>query len=790
MKMKKPDLSALKPLLFQYGDKVVLGLSAIATVMLVGMGLLSAKNAGSIDWTDELKKAANSLEQKIANAPIPEADPTKEALLVPAKYRWDPVTSSFVQGAFIHLGEMPDIKRRNPQVLAVKDGEGQFQMDYLPALYYNYGLDLRNSTVEMFGPAAAAPAATGAPPGPRGPGGPVGMAGGDPFVKSADPLRMVVVQGVFPMAEEIEQFKGAFRVGSQADLFATKDLPRPIGLDVVRYEVLPDGKDGEKVNLYQYDVKREAIVVTKAIDDVLRRALFDEASLTGLDPYLHAGLVTPLPLLANHEYPKLRLPSFQINEQDPNVVAARQQGMPSMVPPTAGMPGGPAGAGKGLEAMPIKPMPWRQLGVDQKPLTDRFEGRYEPFHPLAQPIFREEALRVAGPGGPVGGPPPGFVGGPPPGFVPPGQLQGSRTFDPFNLGLMAVGAVGPVGPVGPQAFMPGDRDRGPGGPPPGTGFQPRLPNRASVPPTAVSPGAPMEKWKYDALVRFIDVGVEPGKSYRYELRVRMANPNYGKPDQVAFEDLAKHRELAPGKFVPTPAITIPGEYYFYAVDQVYVDKMGSVATKEQVKSDQVAMQLHRWFETARDLGAVPPRDYVIGDWGIAERILARRGEFVGHTQMISEVPVWAKDKGVFEIPQTLDPTATKKDKDKRKPGVPLDFVPPADPARRGILLPAPLVVDFEGGRKDNFKVTPQITVARDDSAIDVLIMKPDGKLTVRNTRREADAGTLEGRDRRDRVELWKDHLHNADTGGPARAGPGNPAVPGLPGINLPGMRKD
>src|SRR5947209_7251260 len=114
MKMKKPDLSALKPLLFQYGDKVVLALSAVATVMLIGMGLLSAKSASSRDWAEDLKQAANKLEQKIASAPVPEPDPKKEEALVPSKYRWDPVTSSFVQGAFIYQGEAADVKRRNP----------------------------------------------------------------------------------------------------------------------------------------------------------------------------------------------------------------------------------------------------------------------------------------------------------------------------------------------------------------------------------------------------------------------------------------------------------------------------------------------------------------------------------------------------------------------------------------------------------------------------------------------------------------------------------------------------
>src|SRR2546429_360879 len=126
--MKKPDFSALKPLLFQYGDKLVLGLSVAATVLLVGMGLLSAKSASGVDWGEELKKAATNLEQKIAAAPVPEPDPKKEEALIPQKYRWDPISSSFIQGAFIYQGEAADVKRRNPNVLAVNDRQDQFQL--------------------------------------------------------------------------------------------------------------------------------------------------------------------------------------------------------------------------------------------------------------------------------------------------------------------------------------------------------------------------------------------------------------------------------------------------------------------------------------------------------------------------------------------------------------------------------------------------------------------------------------------------------------------------------------
>lgn len=45
------------------------------------------------------------------------------------------------------------------------------------------------------------------------------------------------------------------------------------------------------------------------------------------------------------------------------------------------------------------------------------------------------------------------------------------------------------------------------------------------------------------LVRFVDVTVQPGTRYQYQLRIRLANPNHGKEDLVAWRSLADRREL-------------------------------------------------------------------------------------------------------------------------------------------------------------------------------------------------------------------------------------------------------
>jgi hypothetical protein len=741
---KKPDFSALKPILFQYGDKAVLALSVIATVLLITMGLLSAKNASSVDWADQIKSAGNALEQKLQSAPIPDPDPARVAALEVSKYRWDPFTSSFVSGPFIHLGETPDIKRRNPLVLPVKEGEDYFQLDYVKGLYFDYGIDTRAQTVEVFAPTSAGGAGPAAAP-PNAANQPGAQ---KDLVKAAEPVRMVLVRGVFPMRDQLEQFKMAFRLNSQSELFTSKDLPRPLSVDVYRYEVLPDGKLGTKTPLYLYT--KDTVEVAAPIKEVLRRAMFDEEGLNGLDPYLHAGLLTPIPLLANVSYPKLMLSAFEVPPPDP---AVAKQAVPMQ-------PGPAAGKDKDKDGIPIKSVPWRQLPPEQKLLTDRFSGIFEPFHPFALALGSTDPTQVNIGGGP--------------GMRTPNMAAGPRSFDAFDKGLVQT--------AGPAVPMPGP------GMPSGPGM--KGPRPIANQPTTVA----TETWRYDALIRFIDVGVEPGKSYCWEMRVRMANPNYKKSTEVAYEALADVKEIVATKWVRTPVKSIPLEYSYYAVDQLALDKAGqTIPNKELLKPDQAALQIHRWFDAARDLGSVPPRDYVVGDWGIAERLTLRRGEFIGHPQMITEVPVWTKDKQTFEIPQTLDPNAKGKDKDKRKPGVPLDFTPPPDPAKKGALLPPPLVVDFEGGRRDNYRVVPfdrndksiQLTITRDESAMDVLIMAPDGTLTVRNSRRESDPTTPQGKERRDRVELWRDHLRQADAAAPAN--PTGPALPG--GINLPGVQR-
>lgn len=86
---------------------------------------------------------------------------------------------------------------------------------------------------------------------------------------------------------------------------------------------------------------------------------------------------------------------------------------------------------------------------------------------------------------------------------------------------------------------------GPGGPlPPGMPLDPM--------------GRPVNDVEY-RLFRFVDTAVEPGKSYRYRVRLSVWNPNYNVPGQhLADAALAKDPKLPSQPSSATQAVTVPG----------------------------------------------------------------------------------------------------------------------------------------------------------------------------------------------------------------------------------------
>lgn len=300
---------------------------------------------------------------------------------------------------------------------------------------------------------------------------------------------------------------------------------------------------------------------------------------------------------------------------------------------------------------------------------------------------------------------------------------------------------------------------GPTTPPaPGGGRGGEDPPRSSETPSAAGVELPEH-----CLVRVIDVTVEPGKTYEYRLKVRMANPNKDRRD-VANPMYAEPDYLdSPWASVPYNVAVTP-ELMYFAVDQKEVDEAadrkkryeGPYAKLPINRERMVVLQGHRWLTDLKlDSGA----RLIIGEWAVAERMPVYRGEYVGRDERI-EMPVWrhtreayvmADDGGSRRGPKTLR--------------VPFRFE-----AKGG--MPDAMVVDFHQGRRGYERVTAraeekvETKKVEDSAATQVLLMNPDGKLVLReaafDTSDKERAARL--KDFRKRIEDVKKGSEKAGTG--------------------------
>jgi hypothetical protein len=294
-------------------------------------------------------------------------------------------------------------------------------------------------------------------------------------------------------------------------------------------------------------------------------------------------------------------------------------------------------------------------------------------------------------------------------------------------------------------------------------------------------------WDRDAVVRFIDADVRPGKTYKYFVRVRMANPNFNKTTkEVAFDDLTRHAELPPSEWVEIPKeISIPQEYNLYAMDQQLLDDWdASVGTTPKkgpppfIKDTREILsstpfQIHQWVTIRKDNDN--PAEHVIGDWVVLERKMVKKGEPIG-VGLTVHAPVWYEKKDAFEV--TLNRAISKKEKGAGNiKGIHVDMIPDGGKP--------PILVDFHGGKRLwNFNLLLE------ETAVDALILMPDGKLKVLNSRDATDpaaGNNPEAKERADRVLSVRRRLDEVTNGS---GGGGNPAMPkGRPaGPSLPGSK--
>jgi hypothetical protein len=150
---------------------------------------------------------------------------------------------------------------------------------------------------------------------------------------------------------------------------------------------------------------------------------------------------------------------------------------------------------------------------------------------------------------------------------------------------------------------------------------------------------------------------------------------------------------------------------------------------------------------------------------ILERALLYRGQPVARANVPADVPEWDRAADRFQL------AAAQAGKGKRA-GRGLDFGPSG--------VEAPTVVDFSGGSQAEYRTGSRFSFY-DDSATELLLLAPDGKLFVRNSRADADAATPRGAARARRYAAWRERLDElrseATPGGPGA----RPAANGMPG---------
>jgi len=352
-------------------------------------------------------------------------------------------------------------------------------------------------------------------------------------------------------------------------------------------------------------------------------------------------------------------------------------------------------------------------------------------------------------------------------------VSGTGGFPPG--GAFPPGGGGPGGGLSLGGDSAGGRP--PGAFPPGGGFPPSggFPPGGYPPGTGATPGTAQPN-PYEinthTLLRFFDSDVQPGYSYQYRIRVRMKNPNFKMADKVSKPDDAKI-EFLEGRWQDMPdVVSIPVDSFLYAGNSAtYVaektDLIKEYGNETQLRklleTDEVAagrravVQLHRWMPQVRIEGSgnkVEP----VGTWVVAE-VPVGPGEFIGKRQLI-ELPLWSGGLGNYvlrELSGGVKVAGIRESKHQPK-GWPVNF-------RQSSIL-----VDFEGGKS---KLTVNGREVLDEADSELLILQPDGKVSVRNS---GEDGKLT--DRAERQIIWTDWIKRVKERRDVAVPGGIPGAPG------------
>jgi hypothetical protein len=266
------------------------------------------------------------------------------------------------------------------------------------------------------------------------------------------------------------------------------------------------------------------------------------------------------------------------------------------------------------------------------------------------------------------------------------------------------------------------------------------------------------------LMRLLDVTIEPGKMYRYRVRIRMANPNYGRKD-IAWASLGADKELKSDWVAVDRMVQVPPELHYYAIDlktQGDRDQQRQLWNAPNPGPNQVAVQAQRWVENVYPDPARPRDGFSVADWCIAERMLVTRGEVLGRTEKV-EVPIWDVLAERFSLASLTQSGRRVKQKvpvffgpEGQSDSVLVDFWPAGQPG--GFLD----YNKFVGMDEDK----PKYTLIHDKAPTELVIMSADGRLSVH--RGDADMGDDE---RKARVETWSKRVSEIKDADKAKANP-------------------
>jgi hypothetical protein len=284
-------------------------------------------------------------------------------------------------------------------------------------------------------------------------------------------------------------------------------------------------------------------------------------------------------------------------------------------------------------------------------------------------------------------------------------------------------------------------------------------------------------------VRLFDVTVAPGTTYEYRIQIRMANPNFARTD-VAAKSYAEGAELTSAWYPLPQTVTVPPEVRYYAVDQAKLDKEAPKPEKDKdgkeppkpapasvlgdkgaPSANETVLQMHRWVDF---LDAQGQHDLPVGEWVIAERVLASRGELVGGRKKKVDLLYWRDRQDRFVLlgdstpPPKAGEPAPAKPPAAKSVGVDVQFA-------AGDAGDWPILVDFMGGKVEYKRYHPKTDDAapteagsvKDEAPVEVLLYS-DGRLLLHDS--AADAADKDRKARLEEMRSWVDKVRNAKSG--------------------------